>query len=226
MLALHAPLSRTLSDQVADQLRSAILGGRLKPGQRLVEQEIAEEMQLSRGPVRDALRILETEHLVVRTPHRGTFVTWLTRQDVDEIYSFREILELLALRYALKRVTESQLDELEQLVNVMADQARSEYSQFDATDLDLQFHHMLCRISGHGRLLTAWEALQAQVRLLILTHRVLQPSDFREKGVEWHRRLVSVLRARDLPRAEEILRTHINASYETVVAAMENLHQV
>ena len=88
-----APSQRTLSDYVADQLRQGIIVGALKPNQRLVEEELAASMQTSRGPVRDALRLLEAEGLVVRQSHRGAFVTELTYEDVLEIYSIRELLE-------------------------------------------------------------------------------------------------------------------------------------
>src|SRR5574341_1487362 len=89
---LFAPVSRTLGDHVIQQLRQAILTGQLKPGQRIVEREIAEAMQTSRGPVRDALKLLENERLVVRYPHKGTFVAWLSLRDAEEIYSLREAI--------------------------------------------------------------------------------------------------------------------------------------
>ena len=68
-------------------MRQAILSGQLKPGQRIVEREIAEAMNTSRGPVRDALKLLENERLVVRYPHKGTFVAWLSLKDAEEIYT-------------------------------------------------------------------------------------------------------------------------------------------
>ena len=107
-LSLSAPFSRTLSDQVAGQLRQAILMGRLKPGQRIVEHEIAQAMAISRGPVRDALRILQNERLVVQYPHRGAFVAWLTLRDAEEIYSIRRELEMLAVEFAVKYATDEQ----------------------------------------------------------------------------------------------------------------------
>jgi DNA-binding GntR family transcriptional regulator len=221
-LVLSAPANRTLSDTVAEQLRQAILGGQLKPGQRLVEHEIASAMQLSRGPVRDALKLLENQNLVVRQPHRGTFVAGLTARDAEEIYSFREALEMLAMDHALKRVTDSQLAELDRLVDEMANCARLGCSQAEATDLDLGFHHYLMNISGHSRILAAWEALQPQVRLLILAHRFLQPSDFVEKGIDWHRELISTMRTRDLARARETLSRHLASSYDTVMASFDS----
>ncbi len=219
-LDLSAPFSRTLSDQVANQLRQAILQGRLKPGQRIVEHEIANAMAISRGPVRDALRILQNERLVVQYPHRGAFVAWLTLRDAEEIYSLREALESLALEYAIKSATAEQVEEMSRVVEQMVVRPQQEYTQTEATDLDLEFHHTLCRISGHSRVLAAWTTLRAQVRLLILTHRILQPTDFRENAAEWHCRLVDAVRNRDIQAGRVVLHQHLVASFETVSKAI------
>ena len=219
-LATPTPLNRTLSDQVVKQLRQAILGGKLKPGQRIVENEIAQAMALSRGPVRDALKILENERLVVHYPHRGAFVAWLTLRDAEEIYSLREALEALALHNAIKYATDEQVGELSQVINHMTARQQEEYTQTEATDLDLEFHHTLCRISGHGRVLAAWTALRDQVRLLILTHRILHPMDFRDNAVIWHRQLADAVRDRNGQRAEEVLREHLAASFEATSRAI------
>jgi DNA-binding GntR family transcriptional regulator len=212
-----APPGRTLGDHVVHQLRQAILTGQLKPGQRIVEREIAEAMQTSRGPVRDALKALENERLVVRYPHRGTFVAWLSRHDAEEIYSLRETIELLATDFVIKYATDEQIDQLEALVNSMAIQAKRDYTQFEATDIDLEFHHTLCRISGHQRLLAAWEALNPQIRMVVFQHRTRQPSDFRLIGVEWHRQIVDALRQRNPDLAHEMLRKHVAASFKSIV---------
>lgn len=212
---LFAPVSRTLGDHVTQQLRHAILTGQLKPGQRVVEREIAEAMHTSRGPVRDALKLLENERLVVRYPHKGTFVAWLSLRDAEEIYSLREAIELLAVDHVIRNATSEQVDELDKLVQAMAVQAERSYTQFEATDIDLDFHHTMCRISGHKRLLKAWETLNPQIRMLLLQHRTLLPDDFRQTGVEWHRQIVQALRQRDTEQAHQLLRKHLAASFES-----------
>src|SRR4051794_38830917 len=89
-------LKQTLSEPVADQLREAILSGQLKPGQHNIEADVVEAMKVSRGPIRDALRTLETEQLMVRYARRGTFVKRLELRDAEEIYSLRQAIEMLA----------------------------------------------------------------------------------------------------------------------------------
>jgi DNA-binding GntR family transcriptional regulator len=209
-----APPSRTLSEHIADQLRQAILSHQLKPGQRIVEGQIAKAMDTSRGPVRDALLLLENEGIVVRYAHRGTFVAQLSLEDAEEIYSLRQAIESVALEYLIKNATPQQIDELEAHVEKMAAMACQPYDPWEVTELDLEFHRALCRLSGHGRALDAWQALSAQTRILLLGHRTRNPHEFEERGVEGHRRLVEALRQRDADRAQEELREHLAAAVE------------
>ena len=211
---LTAPSQRTLSDYIADQLRQTILADQFSPMERLVEQEIAESMQTSRGPVRDALKILENEGLIVRQSHRGAFVAQLHPEDFMEIYTLREALETLAIRYAIQNASDQQIDDLAELVKSMESLSHQDYSQVDATDLDMEFHHTLCKISGHRRVLTAWESLSGQIRLVLLKHRMVHPDDLRERSVTWHYKIVDAMRERDTEKAIGELRTHMAASSE------------
>jgi GntR family transcriptional regulator of gluconate operon len=214
---LSAPPRRILSDHVADQLRQAIVTEQLGPGQRIVEGDVADAMGTSRGPVRDALRQLEIEGLVQHYPHRGTFVTCLTPQDVEEIYTLRIAIETLAVDYAIKNATSEQIDALDGIVDQIAAQTEQDYTPLDSTGLDLEFHRTLCRISGHKRALSAWEALSGQTRVLLLYDRVLQPERWKDFGVEWHGEIVASLRQRDADLAYRIIRKHLLTTLEIVL---------
>ena len=214
---LTAPSQRTLSDYIADQLRQAILADQFKPNQRMVEQEIAESMQTSRGPVRDALKILENEGLVVRQPHRGAFVAELNLEDFIEIYTLREALENLALRYAIKRASTEQIESLEELVRTMIQISEHDpIDQVEATDVDLEFHHTLCEISGHRRALSTWESLSGQIRIVVLKRRLFHPGALRARSITWHERIVEALRERNTEKAIDELHIHMAASMEWV----------
>ena len=89
----------TLMDRAFQQIREAIRSGKLKPGDRLVESQLAEEMQISRFPIREALRYLEKEGLVKTKPFKGTYVAQLTEKDMEELYSLRSAIEELAERH-------------------------------------------------------------------------------------------------------------------------------
>jgi DNA-binding GntR family transcriptional regulator len=180
---LTAPTKRTLSDYVADQLRQAILSGQLQPNERLVEQDIAERMQTSRGPVRDGIKSLESEGLIVRQAHRGALVSQLHLEDFMEIYTLREALETLAIQWVIWKATDPQLDLRSAIVRKMEQLAQHDYTQVDATNLDLDFHHTLCQISGHSRVLSVWDSMSGQIRLVVLKHRLTHPDDLRERSV-------------------------------------------
>ncbi len=213
---LTAPSQRTLSDYVANQLRQAILAGQFPPNERLVEQEIAESMQTSRGPVRDALKILENEGLVVRQSPRGAFVAQLHPEDFIEIYTLREALETLAVRYAIQNATDQQIGNLAELVRSMENMSHQDYNQVDATELDLEFHHTLCKISGHKRVLNFWESLSGQIRLVLLKYRLINPDDLRVRSVSWHTKIVEAMRERNPDKAVKELGIHMAASSEWV----------
>jgi DNA-binding GntR family transcriptional regulator len=213
---LAAPSQRILSDYVADRLRQAILLGQFQPNQRLLEQDIAESMKTSRGPIRDALKILENEGLVTRETHRGAFVAELNPEDMHEVNTLREVLETLAIKYVIQRATSSQLDELEQIVHAMESMALKDYGQKEATDLDIEFHHTLCRLSGHKRVMTAWEALSGQIRIVLWKHRLEHPTDLRDRSVPWHAKIVEALRERNEEKTIELLHEHLAASMEWV----------
>ncbi len=215
---LSAPSQRTLSDFVADQLRQAILSDKIQPGQRLVEQELAENLKTSRGPVRDALKMLESEGLIMRQSHRGAFVAELKPEDVVEIYTLREAVENLAIRFAIRKATDEQIDELSKIVYQMEQLAQRDYTQLEATDLDMEFHYTLCKISGHTRLLNTWVAMSAQIRLVLLKHRLWNPKDHRERSITWHARIVDSLHQRDVEQATKELHTHLLASKEWIKA--------
>jgi DNA-binding GntR family transcriptional regulator len=213
---LTAPSQRILSDYVADRLRQAILLGQFQPNQRLLEQDIAESMKTSRGPIRDALKVLENEGLVTRETHRGAFVAELNPEDMHEVTTLREVLESLAIRYVIQRATSSQIDELESIVHAMESMALKDYGQKEATDLDIDFHHTLCRLSGHKRVMTAWEALSGQIRIVLWKHRLAHPTDLRDRSVPWHAKIVEALRERNPEKTIELLHEHLAASMEWV----------
>jgi DNA-binding GntR family transcriptional regulator len=219
-LEIPAISDQSLSEKVADQLREAIVCGQITPGQHIVELDVVNATKISRGPVRDALRILENEHLVVRYPRRGTFVTRLGLRDAEEIYSLRESLEMVALEYAVQHATDAQLDELELIVAAMERRLEQQHTAYELADIDLEFHHMLCQISGHSRVITAWNNLRPQIRFLILTHRIPRPITWKEDIVERHKRIVATLRQRDLAMARKVFHEHLAYSLESTLAVI------
>ena len=109
----------TLTNRALKEIRDAIRNGKLKPGERLVEMQLAEEMQISRFPIREALRYLEKEGLVETKPFKGTHVARFTEQDMEELYSLRSSLEELAVRILIENLDEKKIKKLETIVQSM-----------------------------------------------------------------------------------------------------------
>lgn len=154
-----------LAEQVFANLREAILSGEIAPGARLVETAIAEEMHVSRGPVREALNRLEAEGMVEIRPRRGAFVAQLTKQDVWEIYTLRAALEGLAFRLAGESCSEEDVAHLQAIVKAMG-RCAAEADVPGLSALDIQFHESIVELAGHRRLLAEWMSIIAQIQLL------------------------------------------------------------
>jgi DNA-binding GntR family transcriptional regulator len=163
--------------------------------------------------------MLENEGLVLRQPHRGAIVAELKSEDVIEIYTLREALENLAIRFAIRNATREQVDELGRIVQAMEQLALRDYDQLDATDLDMEFHFTLCKISGHKRLLNAWVAMSAQIRLVLLKHRLWNPKDH-GSGL-WPACRIVNLCARGCQSGSKRLHVHMAASKEWIHDSIE-----
>lgn len=205
---------RALGEEVSETLRAAILSGQLGPGERLIEEELAEYMGVSRGPIREALRQLEADRLVVTSPRRGSFVAVFSRQDVDEIYSLRAVLEGVGARWLAERMTDeaaAQLGEaLERMKSVV-------HSPIEVRDSDLEFHRLVAELSTHKRVYEAWRHIQPQIQLLFHAGTKLyrDPAEM----VSWHERMFEALRARDADQAEGIIRAHIQDAAARLLAS-------
>jgi DNA-binding GntR family transcriptional regulator len=159
--------SRTLRSEVVNIIRDAIMSGRLKPGEHLKETLIAEQMSVSRSPVREAFRQLEQEGLIVSIPNQGSYVTAFDEDDIKEIFALRAALEDLACEVILQegRLHPADLERLETYIEQQREAiAAQDFDQL--TKLDMEFHEFICEKSGFERLLRMWRGLRAQIQVL------------------------------------------------------------
>ena len=212
---LSPPLKRTLANEVTASIRDAILSGRLAPGERLREESLASSMDVSRGPVREAIVQLQREGLVVVQRNRGTFVARLSVKDLEEVYSLRRAVEGLAVMQAIRHAGDAQLKELQTIVDTMAAHYARGITETEAAELDMRFHELIYEVGGHRRLLEVWSALQSQIHIMLLARNVVDP-DFREELVKSHQALVDAILARNEPLALALTEDHLNGSYERV----------
>lgn len=181
------------------------MSGHYRPRERLIEQDLARELGVSRTSLREALRRLVAEGLLVVIHRRGTFVVELSEDDLKEIYSLRLALEVLAVETLIETITPAQIKELRDLLVEMG-QPLAPTDIRTRVDRDLRFHEAICRFSGHSRLFAIWSKMGDQLRSYFAT-------DYRlgdEPGiVETHRALLDCIEARDKEAALATLRQHI-----------------
>jgi DNA-binding GntR family transcriptional regulator len=212
---LAPPAKRSLADEVTQSIREAIPSGKLAPGERLREELLAKTMNVSRGPVREALNQLEREGLVLVQRNRGTFVARLSLEDLDEVYTLRLPLERLAVQRTVRYADEAQLNEMQAVVDAMVATYERGITELEAAELDVRFHEILYQASQHRRLYECWANLRPQIHILLLTRNVVA-SDFREMVVSSHQAILDAIRARDEERAVAVIEDHLNGSYERV----------
>jgi DNA-binding GntR family transcriptional regulator len=200
------PVQRPLHSDVYEALRRALVSGALTGGQRIKEAEIARQMQISRAPIREAIRLLEQEGWLVSLPRRGTFVAAVSRDDVEEVYTLRADIEARAARHAVARMTAKHLGELEDLVAEM--QAAAVAGQMDRLHAaDIQFHRVIVEAAGWSRLRKIWEGLHPQT-LTLHTLRTLNDWSLPEH-VDRHLPILQALRLGDADAAAAALSEHI-----------------
>lgn len=183
----------SLRSAIVDRLREAILSGSVRPGERINETLFAEQFGVSRPPLREAIRQLESEGLLVPHPRKGTFVRTFSPRDVRELYALRYALEAAAAEFITESHTADMLDELESRLADVEQNARE--SVQDAIDADLRFHNEIVKASGVSLLVSAWEQLARELRFALI---YVDPAFFESIFVEeTHRPLLDAIKAKD-----------------------------
>lgn len=201
-----------LSDEVTLRLREAIQSGDFLPGERLLEQSLSEAFGVSRGPVRDALKQLQREGLVVAEPNKGATVAQLTRQDVEEVFTLRLALEKLAVQSAIRKASEADFVELRRILQRMESVAPTVVTAKEAATMDLDFHDAIYRASKHRKLYNFWEILRPQVFIFLLSRNAAR-SDYGAILAPYHRRILEPMLERDEKGAMGVIEEHLQSSY-------------
>ena len=215
---LHPVQSKGIATHVYQQLRQAIRVGQLKPGDRLVDGELAEALKVSRATVREALRLLESQGLVVNEHRRGTYVAKLTSADLRDICNFRSLLETHAARMGARATTEAELAELAALIDdLYAAAAQRDFERI--VELDLRFHQAICRFARSKRLYETWLGMETMLRAFLLLKYDLY--DDSSQIAESHRPILDAIRRGDGDDAADLLQRHIMETAEQVLARLE-----
>lgn len=205
----------SLGAQVARVLRQRIVRGELAPGARITEEALAEEFSVSRGPIRDALTQLSFEKLVEVQRPRGVYITGLTRDDVDQLYSLRGALEQLALSRAMRVDEDVRWAAMSAAVARMGAAAdASDHAAF--VTADLEFHSEIYALADHPRLHGAWnQYLPTFAALLEVT--INHDDDLHESASD-HVTLMKVMRAGDPAKAASVLSAHLDGARDRMLS--------
>ncbi|MBS1868078.1 MAG: GntR family transcriptional regulator [Actinobacteria bacterium] len=198
---------RPLYEEAFLAIRTAILRGRFAPGERLYGPDIANELGLSRGPVREALHKLEQEGIVTSSPHLGSSVVTLDPAEIRDAMALREYLETLQCDALVAAVTDELLEELEQYVEQMR-VAAEDGDAAALTEADYAFHDRLIGVGRSGLARRIWRSIAGQLQMALA---VTDPVFVGENGdiVKEHAPILRALRRRDAAALEKALRRHL-----------------
>ena len=217
LLDLTPVSQRTLSDEAADRLRSAIRSGVLRPGVRLVERDLAERLGMSRIPIREAIQRLAEEGLVRKATHRGTFVYAPTRAEIEEICSLRVVLEC----FVVERVINYWQPEHEARLHRIVDAMRTAAIQNDLQqvyEMDYLFHSALWEIANHSLLLEVVSGLRSRInRFLHEAIGALTTSQL-DSHIASHDDLIEVLKSGDMAQAKAMFTFHVLGAKDRILA--------
>lgn len=213
---------KPIRDVVYEYLRTAIINGLIKPGERLVEKEYAEKFNISRTPVREALRKLEIEGLVENIPRKGDIVKGIDLTDMLEIFAIRQALEPLVVKTAMENITPEDIIKLQKTVEEMTCSAHR-----DDTGAVLKafqdFHDILINVSNMPRL----SAIISQLKDYLGRFRTISLSDptRRTQAINEHNEILQAIIAKDKGTAEQLIASHLSSARQSLVKKMQHIDE-
>lgn len=205
--------NKPLRERVVEILTDAILTGELKPGQQLVETELAAQLGISRAPLREALQQLNADGLIDIVPYHGTTVKRLTGSDVEELYSLRLVLETFAVRRIIQRGDSQAVQRLRELFTQML--AAGEAGDIRLVSaIDRDFHDALIELSAHSLLQSTWSGVSLRVRQ-VMALRNRRNTDIRQIAYN-HLPIIEAIEKRDEAEALRLLQIHIESAGDLV----------
>ncbi len=203
-----------LRDVVFNTLRQAILRGELEPGERLPEIQLADKLGVSRTPIREAIRKLELEGLVIMIPRKGAVVAEITEKSLRDVLEVRRALEELSVKLACEKIQEEEIEELK----VAAKEFEDALKTGDVTayaEADVKFHDIIYHTTDNERLIQLLNNLSEQMYRYRVEY--LKREDSHETLLAEHQYIIEMLKKRDVKRAVEAVCTHVDNQVTAVV---------
>jgi len=201
--------SFSLTDEIADIIRERILKGEYHIGEKIKENQIAQELRVSRTPIREAFKQLENEGLIDYIPNRGCFAKGFTRQDIEDIYAVRKALEVLSVEWAVKRITPADIKKLHDQCDLMEFYtARKDSKKVLETNTD--FHDIIYNATGSrfmAQVLRSYKEYIEQTRKVIFYEQ-----QYLEEILTEHKAILAALESGDKDRATKAMADHLDGS--------------
>ncbi|MDD4801361.1 MAG: GntR family transcriptional regulator [Syntrophomonas sp.] len=209
---------KPLRELVLDAIRNAIMSGVLQPRERLMEIQLAEELGVSRTPIREALRKLELEGFIVMVPRKGAYVADLSFKDIADVFEIRAALEGLAAGLAAERITDEELENMErQLVEKKDAITRNDIDKL--VEVDTNFHELLYKASRNERLISIISNLREQIQRFRFTSLSF-PGRMKESLYE-HKQIVEAIQSRDIQKARHTAQKHIENAETILIESLK-----
>lgn len=207
-----------LRDVVFNTLRQAILTGELKPGERLMEIHLANRLGVSRTPIREAIRKLELEGLVIMVPRKGAEVAKITEKNMRDVLEVRKALEELAVKLACDKMTDEQIVELEHACEHFKNIVQT-HKVTKITEADVNFHSIIFTSTNNQRLIQMINNLGEQMYRYRLEY--IKDEKHHEKLVTEHEEILSAIKARDVEKAGVAVSVHIDNQEEGIMRTIK-----
>ncbi|MEN6349091.1 MAG: GntR family transcriptional regulator [Syntrophomonas sp.] len=218
LLPVNLDSYKPLRELVLEAIREAIKEGVLKPRERLMEIQLAEELGVSRTPIREALRKLELEGFIVMVPRKGAYVADISFKDIADVFEIRIALEGLAAGLAAERITDEEMEEMERLVVEKAEAIALQ--DFDRLiEVDTKFHEAIYMASRNQRLFTIINNLREQIQRYRATS--LSVPGRMQQSLEEHRDIVEAIQSRDSQVARQVVQDHIENAEHYMIEAIK-----
>jgi DNA-binding GntR family transcriptional regulator len=214
---LTSVFSVSLTEKAYDMIKDAIVTCKLKPGDPLVEAKMAKQINISRTPIRESFKKLQNDGLIVIIPTKGAFVADIKRQDIEELFVLREVLECTALKISISRISKKDLAEVESLlIKAEKDIAAGDFES--SVKSDLKLHELIIGNSGYRRLAQFIDILKTQ--LLRTRYLGTTVTGRTRRSIQEHKAIVNAIRNKDIDSASELLKTHIRNVRDNVLQAL------
>lgn len=205
---------KPLREIVFEYLRNSILNGELEPGERLMELQLAQQLGVSRTPIREAIRKLELEGLVEMIPRKGAYVAHVSIKDILDVLEVRMFLEGLAAYLAAERMLDEEIDNLKEIMKKFEDGIETMEKE-EMIELDNKFHDLIIKGSKNNKLLQIVQSLQEQFQRF----RVIYFNEYTEHEdlIKFHRAIVKSIDSRKPKEAQEYAQTHVEMIEESII---------